>query len=256
KTDFLATMSHELRTPLNAIIGFSDLLKQEIYGPLGHPEYTTFTDQIHDSGGRLLEALNAIMSMAQVESGELELNEDEFDIAELVVAMVEKAGKKFDRNSRKIAVQVPEFMPMLFADQRLVEQLMSGILCNATKFTGDGGTIQIDAGVNPAGEILISVTDDGIGIAPEHIDKVTDSFYQANSAHDRSHEGCGLGLTLSAAFARAHDGRLEIVSEVGKGTAVSVVFPARRAVARLEPSTEVAIGAVECGHQVSLAIAV
>ena len=232
KTDFLATMSHELRTPLNAIIGFADLMKQEIYGPLGHNEYGTFANQIHTSGAGLLEVLNAIMQMGQVESGTLEINEDELDVLEIVEALINRTEAALGDDNRHFVCNVPETLPLLFADQRLVERIVSGILNNAAKFTQTGGTIQIDAAINPAGEMAITITDDGVGIAPEHLGKVTQSFYQAQSSHNRSHEGCGLGLTLSDAFAQAHQGRVEITSQVERGTQILVVFPAQRVVAR------------------------
>ncbi|MHA1524942.1 MAG: CHASE2 domain-containing protein [Alphaproteobacteria bacterium] len=234
KTDFLATMSHELRTPLNAIIGFSDLMKQELYGPLGNPEYTGFVEQINSSGSRLLAALNSIMSMAQIESGEVVQNEDELDVTEIVDALVNRVEAELGDTNKSIAYHVPESLPLLFADQAQVEQMLSGILDNAAKFTDAGGTIKVDATVTEAGELAITVADDGIGIAPEHLGKVTQSFYQIESAHNRSHEGCGLGLTLSAAFVKSHQGRLDISSELGVGTQVTMVFPAQRAIVRVQ----------------------
>jgi signal transduction histidine kinase len=225
KSQFLATVSHELRTPLNAIIGFSEILKQEMMGPLGNESYRAYTQDIYDSGKHLLQVINDILDLAKIEAGKLELHLAAVDIhgailASLRVVKGRAEEKKIDLRSRLAAE-----LPRVRADERLLKQILMNLLSNAVKFTPLGGKVRIAARRHDSTRLCISVTDNGIGIAKADLDRVLTPFGQVDSTLSRQYEGTGLGLPLTKSLAELHGGSLTLRSKPGRGTTVAVYLP-------------------------------
>lgn len=228
KTEFLAHMSHELRTPLNSIIGFSQVMSDELFGVLGSPKYLDYASDIHGSAQHLLEVIDDILDISKIEAGEARLDESEIDVRDIVQASLRLVQPRIDIKHQKLRTDVPTDCPALKADRRLVRQILVNLLSNSMKFTPVGGDISIDARLNDLGGIMIRVSDTGIGIAPEDIARVLEPFGQARRSPNQAHEGTGLGLSLSKQLVELHSGTLTIESEVGKGTVVTIAFPADR----------------------------
>jgi len=228
KTEFLANVSHELRTPLNAVIGYSSIMRDEIHGPVGAPEYSNYLRDIHDSGHHLLEIINDILDVSKIETDKLELSESEFDVSRLATAclrMVEERAK--DANVETHLVLGQE-LPPLFADERMTKQIVLNLLSNAIKFTPEGGSVTLNVAVELTGAYRISVTDTGIGIPADRLRDVLKPFYQIDSGLDRKYNGTGLGLSLVKSMAERHGGDVAIKSTPHVGTTVSVRFPPDR----------------------------
>jgi len=228
KSEFLANVSHELRTPLNAIIGFTEIMDGEMYGPLGHERYSEYTESVLQSGRHLLTIINDLLDMAKVESGRLQLKERMIDVAEVADACLSMMRDTIKQQGLDLNVRFPSDAPPLWADQRLVKQMLINLLGNAVKFTPEGGSLTIEGGLNSEGGYTLSVTDTGIGIAPEHLQTVLEPFGQVESAMNRSHAGTGLGLPLVNAMIELHGGTLTIDSAPGVGTAATLRFPPER----------------------------
>ncbi|MEM7122819.1 MAG: PAS domain S-box protein [Pseudomonadota bacterium] len=229
KSEFVANMSHELRTPLNAIIGFSDLMMNELFGKLGDPRYADYMVDIHDSGEHLLAVINDILDLSKVEAGQMELSEDIVGIEELTYGVARLMQARIDENGVTLDVDVPDNYPALLVDGRKIKQVLLNLLSNAVKFTSQMGTIVLRAELDPDGEILLSVIDDGIGMTEDEITLALEPFRQVDGSLSRRHEGTGLGLPLSRSLVELHGGELKIVSRRGEGTAITVVLPAWRA---------------------------
>jgi PAS domain S-box-containing protein len=227
-SEFLANMSHELRTPLNAIIGFAELMGSQIFGPLGAQKYLEYVRDIRESGLHLLEVINDILDLSKAEAGRQELHETTVDLARTAESCLRLIRDRARESEIQISRQLPDDLPALVADERMVKQIVLNLLANAVKFTPDGGTVRLEAAVDEAGALAIVVTDTGIGIAPEDIETVLSPFGQVESPFSRRHEGSGLGLPLSKTLVELHGGRLELASEFGVGTTVTVRFPAER----------------------------
>ncbi len=228
KSQFLAHMSHELRTPLNAILGFSEILQLQMHGDLGNPRYAEYVDDIHGSGELLLSMINDILDLSRVEAGKLELYEREIDPDTLITEC-----QRFLRDravSRGITIQIGESIEgvMLFADERLVKQMLLNLLSNAVKFTPPDGTIHVFVTLDDAGDLRIAVADTGIGIAAEDIERVRRPFAQAHNVWQKTGEGAGIGLYLVESLIEAHGGSMHIASELGNGTIVTLRFPPSR----------------------------
>jgi len=230
KTEFLANMSHELRTPLNAIIGFSEVIKGEMLGPLGTERYRFYAQDIYESGQHLLEVINDILDLSKVEAGEFELHEERVDLAALIEKSLRLVRERAETAKLKLVIEAEPHLPLLYIDQRLVKQSLINLLSNAVKFSTGPGEIVVGARVASDGSVLLSVSDQGIGMAEEDIPKVLQPFSQVESAFARSHEGTGLGLPLANSFIAAHGGRMEVQSALGEGTTVTLYFPPERVV--------------------------
>ncbi len=229
KSAFLANMSHELRTPLNAIIGFSEMMTKETFGALGHAKYGEYTNDIHASAQHLLEIINEVLDMSKIEAGRIELDEDEIDILELLKSVERMMASRAFSNDLKIKMDVAENIPNLYADQRLLRQILINLISNAVKFSERGGEINIMAHILQSGEMRIVIADNGIGIPKEKITRALEPFGQISDVPEKSSkEGTGLGLPLAVAMVELHDGTLTIDSEFDQGTKVFVTFPARR----------------------------
>jgi PAS domain S-box-containing protein len=228
KSEFLANISHELRTPLNAIIGFSEIMREQIFGPLGSPQYLEYTGDVLDSAHHLLDVINDILDIAKAEAGKLELIEDEVDMANVVRSATRLVQERAQRGRVTITSKLAEGMPQVHADERKLKQILLNLLTNSVKFTPPSGVIEISSRLSEAGDFLLIVTDTGIGIAAEDIATALAPFGQVDSKLNRKYEGTGLGLPLSNAMIKLHGGDLAIDSTVGKGTTVTVRLPASR----------------------------
>ena len=228
KSQFLANMSHELRTPLNAIIGFSEIIKDELFGGIEEARYRAYADDIHRSGGHLLQLINDILDLSKIDAGKYQLRETECDIRHAVSDVVRLMHDIVVRNGITLENSSEQNLPLLFADERAVRQIVLNFLSNAAKFTPRGGRIEIAARQAPDGGLEISVADTGIGMAPEDIPRALSPFDQLEDSWDRRYEGTGLGLPLVNALLTLHQGRLDIVSAPGAGTTVTARFPMHR----------------------------
>ncbi|WP_119419002.1 ATP-binding protein [Desertibaculum subflavum] len=230
KTDFLANVSHELRTPLNAIIGFSEMMREEAFGPLGDGKYREYINDIHDSGSHLLRLINDILDLSKIESGKADLADEVIDLARVMRACVRIVAERAEEGGIALNSDIAPGLKAIRGDERKMKQILINLLSNAIKFTTAGGRVEATVGLLASGEIEFAVADTGIGIAAEDIPRVTEPFVQVDSGLDRRYEGTGLGLTLTKAMTEQHGGRLEIESAVGAGTTVRVVLPADRVV--------------------------
>ncbi|AVM72942.1 PAS-domain containing protein [Magnetospirillum gryphiswaldense] len=229
KATFLANISHELRTPLNAIIGFSELMKHEIFGPLQPPAYRSYVDDVHESGMHLLELINDILDMSKAEAGMTDLVESPVDVAAVVRASLRMMDKRASANGISLEADLPDGLAFLRADERRIRQILLNLLSNAVKFTDDGGMVRVTAQVDGRG-MVIEVIDTGIGMTPEDMDKVMEPFVQADTRLSRKYEGTGLGLPLTKALVNAHGGTMELHSIPDHGTTVTVTFPPERVI--------------------------
>lgn len=228
KSEFLANMSHELRTPLNAVMGFSEVIKNELFGPVGVAQYKQYADDIYDSGAHLLAIINDILDLSKVEAGKFDLNETEVQVPELCRSVIHIVKGRADEAGIMLIKSLPENPPYLVADPRSLKQMLLNLVSNAIKFTSAGGTVDLVATIGDDGGFRFDIRDTGCGIAPEHFETVLSPFGQVDTAHARDHQGTGLGLPLVKAFIEMHGGRMEIESELDEGTTVSLFFPPDR----------------------------
>ncbi|MEM9600328.1 MAG: ATP-binding protein, partial [Pseudomonadota bacterium] len=223
KSEFLANMSHELRTPLNAINGFSDIMKKEMFGPLGDPRYREYISDILFSGQHLLSLINDILDMSKIEAGKMTLNVETLSISDMITQVMRMVRGRADENRLKLIHEDIEAQDIQ-ADPRAVKQVLLNLATNAIKFTPEGGTVTIQVEPKTTG-IMIHVTDTGIGISEEDIARLAQPFEQIDSQHSRKHEGTGLGLALSKSLVELHGGNLNISSQLGEGTTVTFTLP-------------------------------
>jgi two-component system cell cycle sensor histidine kinase PleC len=238
KSRFLAQMSHELRTPLNAILGFSEVMKNELFGAHAVPAYKEYSDDIHNSGVHLLGLINEILDLSRIEAGRYELNEE-------AVALVQVAEEchhllKLRAANRNIVIHdlfEPD-MPRLWADERAARQICLNLLSNAIKFTPQGGEIWLKVGWTAAGGQYLSVKDTGPGIPESEIPIVLDTFGQGSNAIKSAEQGAGLGLPIVKSLIELHGGTFSLKSRLREGTEVIITFPPERVMAALEPVVE------------------
>ena len=229
KSEFLANMSHELRTPLNAIIGFSDVMISKLFGELA-PRYEEYVENIRDSGTHLLSVINDILDVSRIEAGRMTLYPERIKAEEIIESAMRLINDRAHEAGLSMSRRVDKDLPDLMLDNQRIKQVMLNILSNAVKFTPKGGKITVKASKNRAGDVVLSVTDSGIGMSAEEIEVAMVPFGQVDSKLARRYDGTGLGLPLTKSFVELHDCQLRISSEVGKGTKVSVHIPAERQV--------------------------
>jgi two-component system cell cycle sensor histidine kinase PleC len=235
KSRFLATMSHELRTPLNAILGFSEVMKKELLGPMENASYRDYVGDIHSSGQHLLNLINEILDLSRIEAGRHELYEEPVHL----VYVVEECRHLVELRARNKGISINEQyerdMPRLWADDRAVRQIALNLLSNAIKFTPTGGEITIKVGWTSGGGQYLSIRDNGPGIPPEEIPIVLSSFGQGSLAIKSAEQGAGLGLPIVQALTRMHDGTFELKSKLREGTEAIACFPLSRVMEALAP---------------------
>jgi signal transduction histidine kinase len=228
KTEFLANMSHELRTPLNAIIGFSDILVRQLFGPLGAERYVEYARDIRDSGQHLLNLINDVLDISKIEVNKIDLAEDEVDVPAVIDSCLRLMRDRATAAGVTIAVKMPEILPALNGDDRRLKQILLNLVSNAVKFTPAGGRVEIRVAADASGFRFV-VADNGIGIAKSDLETAMRPFGQIDSSLARRYEGTGLGLPLARSMTELHGGRLDIESEPGTGTTVTVWLPPTRA---------------------------
>jgi len=226
KSGFLANMSHELRTPLNAIIGFSEVLSSQTFGELNQRQ-ARYVNNVLTSGRHLLQLVNDILDLSKVEAGKIELELSRVNIKSLLENSLVMVGEKAVKHRISLDLHIPENLEDLefLADERKLKQIVFNLLSNATKFTPDGGAITVEAR-QEGGELIVSVSDTGIGIKPEDQERIFGEFEQVASSYDRPQQGTGLGLALARRFVELHGGRLWVESEgEGKGSTFTFAIP-------------------------------
>ena len=223
KSEFLANMSHELRTPLNAIIGFSEVLGERLFGELNEKQ-AEYTDDILSSGRHLLSLINEILDLSKVEAGRMELELATFDLPLAIDNARTFVRERATKHGINLDVTVDERLGDFVGDERKIKQILLNLLSNAVKFTPEGGRIGIKA-KQADGSVEISVSDTGIGIAPDDQPKIFEEFRQVGADYVHKVEGTGLGLTLAKKFVELHGGKIWVESEVGKGSTFTFTLP-------------------------------
>jgi signal transduction histidine kinase len=241
KSEFLANMSHELRTPLNAIIGFSQVLKQQMYGELNDKQ-AEYVDDVLTSGQHLLNLINDILDLAKVEAGRMELQPSIFPLngaLETAVAMVRESAA---RQGLTLTSEIAPSVGLIEGDERKIKQIIFNLLSNAVKFTPDGGRVTLAARAIDD-HVEIAVRDTGVGIDTAHQEKIFEEFYQVGAA--KTQEGTGLGLALTRSLVHLHGGRLSVTSTPGEGSTFTVILPLHQADAAVEDAPAMTGKAVE-----------
>ena len=239
KSRFLATMSHELRTPLNAILGFSEVMKSELFGAHAVPVYKDYSNDIHSSGQHLLMLINEILDLSRVEAGRYELKEESVSLPGVVEECRHLLAMRAKTRNINVVEQLDGDLPRLWADERAVRQVTLNLLSNAIKFTPQGGAITIKVGWTSSGGQYLSIRDTGPGIAEEEIPVVLSSFGRGSLAQKNAEEGSGLGLPIVKGLVELHGGEFVLKSKVREGTEVIVIFPPERvmdALPQLDPN--------------------
>nr|WP_210259434.1 HAMP domain-containing sensor histidine kinase [Agrobacterium sp. a22-2] len=225
KSRFLAAVSHEMRTPLNAILGFSDILIGEYFGRLENDRQREYVHLIRQSGGHLLSVVNAMLDMSKIEAGRYELMLEPFPIAEAVSECESMLGLQAREKGLTLTSRLGRGLGEVTADQRAIRQILINLVGNAIKFTEAGGAVTVDATIE-GGDLKLSISDTGIGIAPDKIKLLGQPFVQIQNDYNRRYEGSGLGLSLVKGLVALHGGRFAMTSRVGEGTVVSLTVPA------------------------------
>lgn len=224
KSEFLATISHELRTPLNAILGFADILSHEYMGPLGQEKYVEYAGDIHASGQYLLDLVNDILDISTIEAGKRSLFKEEIAIDETVDECARSVSAYARYRRVRVSTHVSRELPAIHADRRAVKQILLNLLTNAVKFTPPGGRVAVAARADD-GATVISVADTGTGIDESRIATLIKPFERGRPDPYVSRGGVGLGLAITRSLVELHDGTMEIISELGQGTTVTVTLP-------------------------------
>ncbi|BCG74436.1 PAS domain-containing sensor histidine kinase [Mesorhizobium sp. 113-1-2] len=232
KSEFLANMSHELRTPLNAIIGFSELMEQGLFGPLGSERYEEYATDINSSGKYLLGVINDILDMSKIEAGQFSLDREQIDLGPLISETVRVVSLQAAQKAITVETRIADALT-LFADRRAIKQIVINLLSNAVKFTGQGGHISVRAR-NTSGALVLTIEDNGCGIPKEALGKLGRPFEQVQNQFSKNHAGSGLGLAISRSLAELQGGALKIRSTEGVGTIVSVRIPVKKAPAAVK----------------------
>ena len=228
KSAFLAKMSHELRTPLSAIIGFAEMIEHQAMGPIGNAKYQNYATDIRCSGQHLLGIINDILDLSKVESGKESLNEEVIPVAELLNGVEVLLNGRPREAGISLFFEAADDLPPVHADKRRLTQILVNLLANAIKFTPEGGSVRLRCWASDGSGIVFQVIDDGVGIAREDIPLALSVFGQVDNPEAHKTKGTGLGLPLAKALAELHGGTLDLQSELGKGTTVTLRLPAYR----------------------------
>ena len=253
KTDFLSNMTHELRTPLNSIIGFAEMMKRQAFGgiralmldiyqedgvmvgdlrqafgPLGSEEYREFVDDMLDCATHLMSLINDVLDISKIEAGQFVLRPSRVDVARTMEDVLRVLRQRADKAELTLAVAVGDRMPPVWLDERTLKQILFNLLSNAIKFSKPGGILTLRAWIDETQRFALRISDQGIGMTAEEVEKAMLPFVQLDSSLSRSHAGTGLGLPLVKTLVELHGGELSISSELGKGTDIVIFFPAER----------------------------
>ncbi len=228
KSRFLANMSHELRTPLNAILGFSEVMKSELMGPMHSKTYLEYAGNVHDSGKHLLQVINEILDLSRIEAGRHELYEEPVSLVDVADECHRLLKLRAEGKSLRIVEEFEEGLPQLWADERALRQICLNLVGNALKFTPPGGLITIKVAMNAAGEEVLSIKDTGPGIPKEELPRVMQAFGQGSLAQHTAEGGTGLGLPIVKSLVELHGGTFELRSELREGTEAIVTLPKQR----------------------------
>jgi signal transduction histidine kinase len=226
KSEFLSAMSHDLRTPLNAIMGFSEIMGKEVYGPLGSDKYAEYVSHIHQSGAYLLQLIEDILDISRLEAGERVIHKEPVELREVSLACYNILRNMADAKDIECRLDIPEAVPPVYADRQSLMQILMNLVSNSIKYTLNGGSIILNGSVLDQHHI-IKVSDTGMGIPEEHIEKITEPFNRIKHGDHESQQGTGLGLAIVNSLVKLHNGTLSIESEFGKGTTVTVALPVR-----------------------------
>ena len=230
KTEFLANMSHELRTPLNAIIGFSETLKQNIFGALANEKQEEYVVDIYNSGQHLLGLINDILDVSAIEAGKIHLHETEIDLKKVADDAIIMANPRAEIGKIELVNFVKDEGVRLLADERRIKQILVNLLINSVKYTLEKGTVEIHGGLEDNGTFFYEIIDPGIGMDEQGLKSAMEKFGQIHTTLGISNEGTGLGLPVSNGLIKAHGGTLHLESEPGVGTTVRIEFPKDRIV--------------------------
>ena len=233
KSRFLATMSHELRTPLNAILGFSEVMKAEILGPMDNKSYLEYAGNIHDSGRHLLHLINEILDLSRIEAGRYELHEEPVRLTDIAEDCHRLLKLRAESKGLQIVLDFEDDLAQIWVDERAMRQICLNLLSNALKFTPKGGRITVRVSAVPDGGQAMIVKDTGPGIPKDEIPKVMQAFGQGSLAHQNAEGGTGLGLPIVKNLVELHGGEFELRSELRKGTEAIVLLPATRVLAAM-----------------------
>lgn len=228
KSEFLAHMSHELRTPLNAIMGFSELMKSEVFGPVGSDRYREYCADIYNSGAHLLSLINDILDLSKIDAGKAELEETGVEVASAIENVLRLVRIRAEEGKVRLETDLAPGLPSVRLDSRKFKQILMNLVSNAVKFTPEGGQVRIGARLGPDRGLLVEVADTGIGISEEDLPRIVTRFGQVTGEHARKHAGSGLGLPLAIELTKLHGGRCDISSQIGVGTVVTLHFPGER----------------------------
>jgi PAS domain S-box-containing protein len=231
KSDFLAKISHEIRTPLNAIIGFSEVMIEERFGPIGNERYREYLKDIHASGGHLLSLVNDLLDLSKIEAGKLELTFTGVALNDLTQQCVAIMQPQANRERIIIRTSLPHALPQVVADARSVRQIVLNLLSNSIKFTGAGGQVIVSTALNDNGGVVLRVRDTGIGMSEQDLVTALEPFRQLATSARGGSGGTGLGLPLTKALAEANRASFHITSAPKDGTLVEIAFPASRVLA-------------------------
>ena len=228
KSRFLASMSHELRTPLNAILGFSEVMNSEVLGALANPTYKEYAGDIHRSGQHLLDLINEILDLSRIEAGRYELNEEALSLLEIAEDCIGMVQLRASTKNISISEQFEASLPLIWADEKAIRQVILNLLSNAVKFTTQGGEITVKVGWTAGGGQYVAIKDNGPGIPEEEIPIVLSAFGQGSIAIKSAEQGTGLGLPIVQAILAKHDGQFILRSRLREGTEVIAILPATR----------------------------
>ncbi|HVV62321.1 MAG TPA: histidine kinase dimerization/phospho-acceptor domain-containing protein [Pseudolabrys sp.] len=232
KSEFLAKMSHEIRTPLNAIIGFSEVMMEERFGPVGNERYRQYLRDIHSSGGHLISLLNDLLDLSKIEAGKLDLTFVSVNLNDAIQQCVAIMQQQANRERVIIRVSLAAALPQVVADLRSVRQILLNLLSNSIKFTGAGGQVIISTALTDAHEVVVRVRDTGAGMSEKELQTALEPFRQLATSVRWGSSGTGLGLPITKALTEANHARFTITSVVSDGTLVEVAFPANRLLAQ------------------------
>jgi signal transduction histidine kinase len=228
KSEFLANMSHELRTPLNSVIGFAEIIGSQAMGPVGDAAYVEYAEHIRESGRHLLGLINDILDLSKVEAGRMELIEDTVDFGATIRSAVNMLQDQAEKAGVQLNCTVPKRPIAVRADSQRLRQIVLNLVSNAIKFTDAGGRVSMEIGIDAESRPTLTVEDTGIGIAAEDLPRVMEVFGQVQTQLNRTRSGTGIGLPLTRRLVEMHGGTLDLASQLGVGTTVTVRFPASR----------------------------